>query len=66
MGSGRTRSGVTKDRKHTLNFKAKVWWTLDQHRLCPTTGDNILSSIYTALIVGLMVRYEFDVGEFLT
>lgn len=48
--------------KHTLNVKGKKWWML----VCPTTGDNVLSLVRTALITGFMDRYEFDVGEFLT
>lgn len=47
--------------KHTLSFKAKARWTLAQHRLCPTTRDNVLSLVCAALIAGLMARYEFDV-----
>lgn len=44
-----------------LNFEAKGWWTLAQHRLCPMIGDNVLCLICAALIPG----YQFDVGEFL-
>ncbi|KAF3657687.1 hypothetical protein FXO38_13576 [Capsicum annuum] len=36
---------LQKIEKNTLNFKAKSWWTLARHRLCPTTGDNILSPV---------------------
>lgn len=33
-------SGVASNKieKHTLDFKAKAWWTLAQHRLCSTLG----------------------------
>lgn len=44
-----------KIKNHTQNFKAKVWWTLVIHRLCPITGDNILSLFLAVLIAGLMV-----------
>lgn len=54
-----------KIKKHTLNFKAKSWWILAQHRLCPTIGDNVLSPFRSALIVGFMYGYEFNLGEFL-
>lgn len=56
---------LQKIEKYTLNFEAKAWWTLDRHRLCPTTGDNVLNPVYVALISGLMAVYEFGVGEFL-
>lgn len=39
--------------KSTLKFMEKAWWTLVRHRLCPTTGDNVLSPIHVPLIVGL-------------
>lgn len=51
--------------KHTLNFKAKAWWKLVRHRLCPTIEDNVLSPVHAILIASLMAEYEFDVREFL-
>lgn len=52
--------------KNTLNFKGKVWWTLSRHRLCPTTKDNVLSLVHTALTVGFIERYEFDISQFIS
>lgn len=51
--------------KNTLNFEAKAWWALARHRLCPITGDNILSLIWEDLIAGFRASYDFDVWEFL-
>lgn len=47
--------------KPTLNFEAKVWWTLARYLLCPTIRDNVLIPVRTTLIAGLMVGYKFDV-----
>lgn len=52
--------------KQNLSFEAKVWWTVIRYRLCPTTRENILSSIREALIEGLMVGYKFDMGQFIS
>lgn len=38
-----------KIKKGTINFEGKTWWTLARHRLCPTTGDDILSQIRAAM-----------------
>lgn len=65
MGCWWSRSDLLEDQKNTLIFKAKAWWTLARHRLYPTTGDNVLSSIWAAMIEGLIARYEFYIGEFL-
>ncbi|KAF3666761.1 hypothetical protein FXO37_10360 [Capsicum annuum] len=51
--------------KNTINFKGKALWTLAQHRLCSTIGDNVLSLVWTAMIAGFIDSYEFDVCEFL-
>lgn len=61
-GSGVNPQKIAKD---MLNFKEKAWWTLDRHRLCPTTGDNILNLVWTILLAGLMVGYEFDIVQFI-
>lgn len=44
--------------KSTLSFAAKAWWTLVQHRLGPTKGDNVLSPDRDALEVGIIKGYE--------
>lgn len=50
--------------KNALSFKAKAWWMLAQNRLCPTTGDNMLSPVQIVLIVK-SIAYEFFLGELL-
>lgn len=54
-----------KIKKSTLNFKGKSWWTFAQHRLCPTTGDNVLSPVWEAMIADFIADYEFGIVEFL-
>lgn len=49
----------------TINFKGKSWWILAQHRLCPTTGDDVLSLVWAAMLVDFTTGYAFDFGEFL-
>lgn len=34
-------------------------------RLCPTTRDNVLSPVRSAMITRFIVYYKFGVGEFL-
>lgn len=51
--------------KHMLNFEVKAWWKLAWHKLCTTTGNNVLNPVCVVLIAGLIVGYEFDVGVFL-
>lgn len=48
--------------KNTLNFEAKIWWTIARHRLFHITGKNILSPFCIALIVGFMAGYEFNIA----
>ncbi|KAF3655536.1 hypothetical protein FXO37_15893 [Capsicum annuum] len=52
--------------KNTVNYEVKAWWTLARHRLCPTTGDNIVSLVCTILIAGFMEGYEFNIAQFIT
>lgn len=51
--------------KNTLKFNAKAWWTTAQHRLCPINRDDVLSLVRTALIVGFMEGYKFEVAQFI-
>lgn len=51
--------------KNTLKFKAKTYWTVARHRLCPTIGDNVLRTVCITLVSGLMVGYDFDVAQFI-
>lgn len=51
--------------KNTLNFMAKAWWTLVRNTFCPTTRDNVLSPVYTAVIAELMAEYDFNVAQFI-
>lgn len=51
--------------KNALNFKAMAQWTLARCRLCPSTGDSVLSPVRVALIARFIASYEFDVRDFL-
>ncbi|KAF3621897.1 hypothetical protein FXO38_31609 [Capsicum annuum] len=53
-----------KIKKNTLTFEAKAWWTLAQHRLYPTTGDNVLILIWAVMIASLIARHKFNIEEF--
>lgn len=60
---GSPGANLQKITKNALNFGEKAWWTLTQHRLCPTIGDNVLSPVHITSIAGLMVGYDFDVVQ---
>lgn len=44
----------------------KEQWTLSQHRLCSTTGDNVHNLVRVSLIAGIMEGYDFDVARFIS
>lgn len=52
---------ITKTR---LNFIDKLWWTLLQHRLISTMGDNVLTD-RTVLVAGIMEGYKIDAAKIL-
>lgn len=52
-------------KKSTLTFEGKEWLIITQHRLCPTTSDDVLSQFRAAMIDGFIVGYAFDNGKFL-
>lgn len=51
--------------KGSLNFVAKAWWQLSRNRLCPTTGDSVLSPVHT-LIAKITIGYDFNVEKFIS
>lgn len=65
-GVGGPRVVSQKIKKTSLNFEGKAWWTLARHRLCQTTGDDILSPVWAAMIVSFIIGYKFDVVELLS
>ncbi|KAF3625184.1 hypothetical protein FXO38_10420 [Capsicum annuum] len=49
----------------TLNFEGKAWWILARHKLYPIIRDDVLSSVWAAMISNFIAVYEFDIGKFL-
>lgn len=52
-------------KKNSLNFQAKVWWTLVRHRLFPNLLDNVMGSNKAALITGMMSSYEINLAKWI-
>ncbi|KAF3649833.1 hypothetical protein FXO38_17456 [Capsicum annuum] len=48
-------------KKGTLNFEGKASRTITHHRLCPTIGDDMLSSFWATMIAGFTLGYDFDI-----
>lgn len=62
---GGPRVNLQQITKNTLNFMAMEWQTLVRHRLCPTSGDNVLSPFWVTLIAWIMKGYDLDVAQFI-
>lgn len=60
-GPGTTSQQITQG---SLDFIAKEWQSLMQHRLCPTQRDIVLTTGRVDLVASIIAGYEFDVALF--
>ncbi|MCD9645686.1 hypothetical protein HAX54_034812, partial [Datura stramonium] len=47
--------------KASLNFLAKSWWSIVQHRVAPTVNYNVLSVDKAALVTCIMSEYLLNI-----
>lgn len=56
---------INTDKKDSLSYVVKAWWTLVWHQLSPTIGDNITSPDKASLVDDIMKDYEIDLSKIL-